>query len=336
MNNEASVSARWCVASLCALILAAGAAAQEVPTILEVDVENYVIYMYDVTDLSKLARSAGPLKSAFPGANFSTNVIIADVTAINGSPAKGVMVMENQNLNLTPTPTPGQAISDVTRSSSVSFRWEFLKPDGSQIGSVYVLGLSGGSPAPGSAVGAISGSGAIVGGAGAFIGAKGTSNSLQISNARSASQAEDPSMRRTHGGGKGRFKLQIWPMFRPEVVVTPTGPAVFHLDGSLVTSDRPAQRGETLVVCAKGLGPTSPGVNPGDPFPSEPLAVVTSPVEVLVDGKASPAINQVGFPGTTDTYRVDFRVPNTIAAGMVPIQVSAAWVKGTAVRIPVR
>ena len=79
-----------------------------------------------------------------------------------------------------------------------------------------------------------------------------------------------------------------------------------------------------------------PSVNPGDPFPSDPLAVVTSPVEVLVDGKASPAFNQVGVPGTTDTYRVDFRVPDATSAGMTPIQLSAAWIKGTAVRIPVR
>jgi uncharacterized protein (TIGR03437 family) len=125
-------------------------------------------------------------------------------------------------------------------------------------------------------------------------------------------------------------------MFRPEVVVTPAGPTVLHLDWSPVTSEEPARSGETLMVFAKGLGPTSPGVNPGDPFPGEPLAVVTSPVGVLVDGKASPVINQVGVPGTTDTYRVDFRVPDTTAAGMVPIQVSAAWVKGTVVRIPVR
>jgi uncharacterized protein (TIGR03437 family) len=91
-----------------------------------------------------------------------------------------------------------------------------------------------------------------------------------------------------------------------------------------------------LIAIAKGLGPTRPGVNPGDPFPSDPFAVVTSPVQVLVDGRASPAINQVGYPGTTDTYHVGFRMPDTTGVGMVSIQVSAAWMKGTVVRIPVR
>ena len=209
------------------------------------------------------------------------------------------------------------------------------QPDGSPIGSVFSLGLSGGVAPPRSPVGAGGGNNAITGGAGAFTGAKGTLNNVSATY-RKTSQTKDPSMRRINGGGKGRFVFQIWPMFWPEIVVTPTGPVVFHADFSPVTADRPARPGETLIVYAKGLGPTRPGVNPGDPFPKEPLAVVTSPVEVLVAGKAAPAINQIGAPGTTDTYRIGFRVPDGTAAGMVPIQISSAWVKGAAVQIPVR
>jgi uncharacterized protein (TIGR03437 family) len=132
------------------------------------------------------------------------------------------------------------------------------------------------------------------------------------------------------------YILQIIPMFRPEVVVNAAGPVVFHSNYSLVSADKPAQKGETLIVYAKGLGPTVPGVMTGDSFPKDPPAVATSPVEVLVDGTAAPAINQLGVPGMTDTYRVDFRVPQITSAGMVPIQVSAAWIVGTAVRIPIR
>jgi uncharacterized protein (TIGR03437 family) len=91
-----------------------------------------------------------------------------------------------------------------------------------------------------------------------------------------------------------------------------------------------------LIVYAKGLGPTTPSFNPGDLFTREPLAVATSPVEVLVNGNPSPAINQVGVPGTTDTYRVDFRVPDDTAAGTANAQISSAWVRGAAVPIPVR
>lgn len=327
--------ARLFVCFLCSLLLAAGVAAQEVPTILQVDLENYTIYLSDVTDNSKLARSPGPLTVVDP-ANFGNLVTLADVTAINGTPAKGAMVMQMQYVRLTPTPPPGRAIGDITREVAVVWRWEFLKADGSPFGSLFGVGFGGGPPAPGSTAGSINGNNAITGGTGAFVGAKGSLNMVQSSGGRATSQAEDPSMRRTHGGAKVRFALQIWPMFRPEIVMTPNGPAVFHQDFSPVTPDKPAQKGETLIVYAKGLGPTNPGVNPGEPFPSDPLALVTSPVEVLVGGKASPATNQLGIPGTTDTYRVDFQVPDTTVSGMVPIQVSAAWVSGTAVRIPVR
>ena len=120
------------------------------------------------------------------------------------------------------------------------------------------------------------------------------------------------------------------------VIIAANGPVVFHNDYTPVTTSSPARAGETLIVYAKGLGPTSPDVTPGDKFPSEPLAIATSPVEVLVNGRSSPAINQIGLPGTTDTYRVDFRVPDDTVAGTANVQISAAWVKGAAVSIPVR
>lgn len=158
----------------------------------------------------------------------------------------------------------------------------------------------------------------------------------QMSGPRNTSQAEDPAMRRIHGGGRQRHVFQIFPMFRPEVVISPAGPVVFHADYTAVAEDRAARAGETLILYARGLGPTNVVLNPGDPFPSQPLAIATSPVEVLINGRPSPAINQIGVPGTNDTYRVDFRVPDATPAGRATIQLSAAWIKGSAVQIPVR
>jgi len=89
-------------------------------------------------------------------------------------------------------------------------------------------------------------------------------------------------------------------------------------------------------VFKSGLGQTTPSLNPGAPFPNEPFAVATVPVEVWVNGESSPAINQIGVPGTTDTYRVDFRVPEGAAAGPARVHISAVWVSGAAVPIPVR
>ena len=90
---------------------------------------------------------------------------------------------------------------------------------------------------------------------------------------------------------------------------------MFHADFAPVTQARPARAGEVLILLASGLGPTRGALVSGQPFPNEPFAVVNSPVEVLVNGIATDAVNQIGAPGTADTYRVDFRVPDAVAAG---------------------
>ncbi len=129
------------------------------------------------------------------------------------------MVIRTQHIKLTPTPTPGQAIADIVRASTAEFSFEFLALDGAQIGSIFAMGLSGGVPAPGSPSGSTAGNNVIVGGTGAFLGARGTVNQTQ-SNARVASQTEDPSMRRTNGGGKGQFLLQIIPIIPPSSLLS--------------------------------------------------------------------------------------------------------------------
>jgi hypothetical protein len=46
--------------------------------------------------------------------------------------------------------------------------------------------------------------------------------------------------------------------------------------------------------------------------------------------------NAVGYPGAVDGYRVNFRVPADTAKGPASIQVSAAWISGAPVSIPVQ
>jgi uncharacterized protein (TIGR03437 family) len=119
-------------------------------------------------------------------------------------------------------------------------------------------------------------------------------------------------------------------MMRPEVVTLASGPAIFHADFSPVTVERPARPGEVLIITATGLGPTRPGVNPGQPFPLDSSQEVNSPVEATVGSRAAEVVNKVGWPGSTGTYRVDVRVPETAAAGMLEVQLSAAWITGPA------
>ena len=123
-----------------------------------------------------------------------------------------------------------------------------------------------------------------------------------------------------------QWVLSVIPMSWPQILTTASGPAVFHSDFSPVTAAKPAKAGEVLIVEATGLGPTVPGVDPGQPFPTDSLFQVNSPLEVTVNGRPAEVINNTGWPGFVDTYRIDFRVPDGMTAGMASIQITAAWI----------
>ena len=216
--------------------------------------------------------------------------------------------------------------------------FEILKSDGTLVGTIVALGLSGGPPSPGSPAVQTNGGWAIVGGTGAFLGARGmVGNGGTTVAFRAASITEDPANRRINGGGKIRWILTIIPMSAPSIATTAAGPAVVHSnDFSLVTTSKPAAAGEILSLFMTGLGPTKPGVDPGQPFPSSSLAVVNSPVQVTVNGKPADVLGAVGYPGAVDGYQVNFRLPPETAKGTASIQVSAAWIPGAPVSIPVR
>ena len=316
---------------------------QAPPTILVIDSENQVSYVFDVADPLQFATDPGVTTPATV-TNFQQQVIPADIVTVNGQPAKGVFILRHQVLRLDPNPTAGRAIGDIADVASSIVTWQILKPDGTQIGTLMGLGFSGGATpaAPGAPLGAVASNIAIVGGTGAFLGVRGVMGSgvpdipLPF---RSASVTEDPSNRRKFGGGNTRSIIYLIPMERPEIVITSTGPAVFHADLTPVTAVKPAKPGEMLISMATGLGPTRPGVDPGQPFPAypaNPLAVVNSPVEVTVNGVAVEAINAIGWPGLVNTYRVDFRVPVGTASGPIAVQLSAAWITGSAVHVPLQ
>ena len=87
---------------------------------------------------------------------------------------------------------------------------------------------------------------------------------------------------------------------------------------------------------ATGLGPTLPNVDPGQPFPTDAVLPVNSPLAVTVNGQDAEVVNACGWPGLVDTYRVDFRVPSGMVAGTASVQLSAAWITGNAVRLDVQ
>ena len=259
--------------------------------------------------------------------------------AVNGQPAKGTLTVNARQITEAPAPNPGQAISDTTRNNIQDMAFEILTSDGSPIGTIIAVGVGNGSAPPGAPLAITQGNNTIAGGTGAFLGARGLVGqavTAQTIAVRSASMTEDPSNRITNGGGRIFFVVQLLPMTRPDIQSTPTGPALYHADFSPVSAAKPAKAGEVLIVKATGLGPTVPGLDPGQPFPLDAVQTVNSPVALSVNGQSAQVVNRIGCPGQVDTYRVDFRVPDGIAAGIASIQLSAAWIAGPPVNIAVQ
>ena len=309
------------------------------PAKLEVDVENFVEYQEDLSDPSKFGTNpdvtpVGQFK------RFGVATVLGDIVAVNGQPAKGTVVARARALGASPAPHPGSAIADITRISIREQIFEIWKADGTPVGTIMCMGLNAGPPPPGSPLAQGSANMAIVGGTGAFLGARGQYGGEKTSHTilpRAASMAEDPAKRRINGGGRVRQLLTVIPMSRPEIVTTPDGPAVKHSSNStLVTVSKPAEADEVLSLSATGLGPTRPGVDPGEPFPANPPSVVNSPVEVKVNGKPAEVLAAVGVPGTVDGYQVTFRIPADAAKGPATIQVSAAWIAGPEVKMVIQ
>jgi hypothetical protein len=315
-----------------AVLFAAGngclALGQAPVTILTVDVANLVEYQADIYDPSKWGSN--PNVTPWAGAReFDAVTILADIVAVNGKPASGLYAGRTRVIATTPNGVPGtgKAIADVKRTAMREHIFEILQPDGTAIGTIMSFGFSGGNVPPGAPSGPTGGNWAIVGGTGAFLGARGQvegwGGTEFSKGGRSASMSEDAANRRINGGGTSRFTLHVIPMQRPEIVIT---------SGAFAR----AMPGEVLSLVVTGLGSVRSGVDPGQPFPSDPLADVNSPVEITVNGKSAEVLRAFGKPGSVDTYQVDFRLPLDTSIGAASLQVSAAWIRSVPVSITVQ
>lgn len=293
---------------------------QTVPVVLDMDVENAVRYINDVADPSKLAINIAPTAAASTRA-FTDTIYIGDIVAVNGKPAKGLWTSRQFTMGFSPTPAPGSAVADVAQATIAECKYEILTANGALIGRVMDGGL-----APH----------AVSGGTGAFLGVKGEQASATarvVKAVRVASMSEDPASRRINGGGNVRILLRLIPNSRPEVVLTPDGPAVVRADGKLVSAGNPAQNGDVLTLYATGLGPTTPAVDFGQPFPPGKTYSANAPIEVLVSGQSAEVLYAGGYPGAIDGYQVNFRLPPGLNPGAATLQLTAAWIPGPEVKI---
>ena len=223
----------------CLVVYSQAAFSQGVPsTVLQIDVENFVRYVEDISDPSKFATNPNVTPASVPK-NFGAFIAIADIVAVNGQPAKGTFSTRGRVVNLRPAPNPGEAIADTNRNVEEDMRFEILNVDGTAVGTIVGLEVGGGPPPPGAPLAVTQGNNALVGGTGAFFGARGFFGQAVTSQSvpsRMASMAEDPANRRRNGGGKARMVLQVIPMELPQIVVNagfPQIPLVMHLGGFL-------------------------------------------------------------------------------------------------------
>jgi hypothetical protein len=309
-------------------LFAAAATAQDLtdPVVLLVEIESAVNYRGTVFDASKIAKDPGPTTSA-PQA-FVSNVIIGDIVAVNGKPAKGVWSSSYSfSTAYRSAPQPGQFIADFDLGGVGECTFQIYDIDRTYLGLIRSSGADGQAYT-------------VTGGGGGFFGVVGTQWGLgQTVPIRQASTAEDPANRRNLGGGKLRIVLYLYPRFRPAVQMTANGQAVFHADFSPVSNANPARPGEALILGATGLGLVKPNLweLPGAvPFSDSRFQEVNAPVTVVFNGKELPVINKIGWPGTKNLYRVDFQVPSDASSGTATLQLTAAWIPGPTVTIPVK
>lgn len=301
------------------------APAVEQPVAISVGTTDVVLYRAETFDSTKLAKT--PSLTTSVNTAFLASASIGDVRTINGKAAKGIWSYQIVlALPFRAAPQPGQAVADMDSGGFMQCVWQILSADGKYLGTIYDSGTVGMEHI-------------IVGGSGIFQGVTGTHAIMAMSATvpqRGASTSEDPSLRRILGGGQMSTTFSLYPKSRPTVIVTANGPAVVHSDGKPVSSSNPAQAGETLTLYATGLGPTTPAVASGQPFPQDTLSMTNAGVEILVNGKSADVLYAGGYAGAVDGYQVNFRLPTPLSPGDVSLRLTAAWIPGPEITIPAK
>jgi uncharacterized protein (TIGR03437 family) len=103
-------------------------------------------------------------------------------------------------------------------------------------------------------------------------------------------------------------------------------------DGKIAGPSRPLRWGESGILFAGGLGPTTPAVPDGQAAPAQPLATVNGTVEVFVNGIGQKSTSSVLAPGSAGLYQVSFTL-----ASLTPVttaDTNQIWISVNGVESP--
>lgn len=122
--------ATYTVALFLAAAHFAGAQDQR-PALLTIEVDNVVGYIIDSPDQSKFGTDPKIVPNA-PSRDFVPVFWMADVTAVNGKPAKGTWTGKGNQAAISPAPTAGTGTAIGDSPAALAWDWvlEIQNPDG--------------------------------------------------------------------------------------------------------------------------------------------------------------------------------------------------------------
>lgn len=112
--------------------------------------------------------------------------------------------------------------------------------------------------------------------------------------------------------------------------------AALDSKNNLITSSKPAGRGQTIQMFANGLGPVSNQPESGLPASSQSLARTPSLPTVMIGGKTANVSFSGLAPGFTGLYQLNVTVPADAPTGIQAVTVSIGGVTSPAANLPVQ
>jgi len=113
-----------------------------------------------------------------------------------------------------------------------------------------------------------------------------------------------------------------------DIPIAPAAPAVFAVlnpDGTVADRNTPAERGAVVVIYCEGLGSVNQPLAPGQLAPADPLAQLTSTLQVTIGGAPAEVAFAGLSPGYAGVYQINVTVPPASATGeAVPLGISVA------------